>query len=246
MLQHWHKRDTIGFLPLTCYTLRALQFIFALTIIGIYSPDLTNSTRTHTRAHSAWIFADVAACLSALTCLIHCFVTVTRVVWCLLDLVLAVLWAAQVGVFAGIYLGGDGGGQMEEEDVGVTNDVGRMRAGVGVGVVNLVLWFGTAVLGCMWCCVARRGKAVDSDEVDGGDDQRDVMGHNIEKEAFEKPTKGSKGTHGYSSVGREHSMEKSPGDLDLKGETPKGSLSRPPSYESVLNKVWINIEKGLV
>ena len=236
MLQHWHKRDTISFLALACYTLRALQFIFALSIIGIYSPDLINSTRTHTRAHSAWIFADVAACLSALTCILNCLITVTRALWCLLDLILAVLWAAQVGVFAGIYLGGDGGEQMEEY-AGATSDIGRMRAGVGVGVANLVLWFGTAVLGCVWCCaarrVARKGKVVDDREVDGGDDRMEVVDHDAEKEAFEKPTKESKGTHGYSSIGRGHSMQKSPGGLTLKRENSRGSLSRPPSYESL-------------
>lgn len=236
ILHHWHKRDTISFLCLTCYTLRALQFSFALTIIGIYSPDLINSTRTHTRAHSAWIFADVAACLSALTCIIHCSVTVTRVVWCLGDLILAVLWAAQVGVFAGIYLGGDGGEQMEEY-AGATSDIGRMRAGVGVGVVNLVLWFVTAVLACVACCatrrVTRKGKVVDDREVDGGDDRREVVDHDVEKEAFEKPAKESKGTRGYSSIGRGTPMEKSPGDLDLKRKNSRGSLSRPPSYESL-------------
>ncbi|PVH84849.1 hypothetical protein DL98DRAFT_484721, partial [Cadophora sp. DSE1049] len=128
--------------------MRTLQFIFAVTIIGIYSPDLTHSTSIHTAAPSEWIFVDVAACLSALTCITHCFVTVTRVAWCLWDWALCVLWAAQVGVFAGIYLKGDK--VKEEEYVSATSDVRRMRAGVWVGVVNLILWFGTGVLGFAW------------------------------------------------------------------------------------------------
>ncbi|KAH7395770.1 hypothetical protein BKA64DRAFT_754737 [Cadophora sp. MPI-SDFR-AT-0126] len=234
--QYWHKRGTFG--VLTRATLRTLQFIFAVTIIGIYSPDLTHSTSTHAQAHSEWIFADVAACLSALTCITHCFVTVTRVAWCLWDWVLCVLWLSQVGVFAGIYLKGDP--KKEEQYAGATSDVGRMRAGVGIGVVNLMLWFATGLLGFAWCCAARRftrraktlkGQIPGEASADGG--RKEVMDDDIEKRASGQPGEQSAAVHAYSSISGERSTEERSEELDLKGGNSGESLLKPPSYKSV-------------
>ncbi|KAL2815417.1 hypothetical protein BDW59DRAFT_176169 [Aspergillus cavernicola] len=144
-----HKPGPYGLILRT--TLRTLQFIFAITTAAIYSIDLTHATSLHARAPSQWIYAETVAALSSITCILHCTVRVTRVWWCVWDGVLVVLWGAQVGVFGGIYFPT----RMIREG-GVTSDVGRMRAGVWAGVINMVLWVLTVVLGVGWCVRTRR------------------------------------------------------------------------------------------
>ncbi|KAH9223932.1 hypothetical protein DL95DRAFT_452914 [Leptodontidium sp. 2 PMI_412] len=231
MDQYWHKGGICGIISRA--TLRTLQFISAITIMGIYGPDLTHSTRTHTTANSEWIFAEVAACLSALTCMTHCFVTVTRVAWCLWDWVLCVLWMAQVGVFGSIYLKGG----KKEQYVGATTSEARMRAGVGVGLVNLVLWFATAVLGIAWCCRARRftrkGKAVKA----GVADEEEAAGKMLVDDDVEKGADQVAGSSDVAILGSRTDDKKAvimgDGSSDLERKESKESLTKPPSYKSV-------------
>ncbi|KAG4428438.1 hypothetical protein IFR05_016076 [Cadophora sp. M221] len=233
MDQYWHKSGIYGILSRA--TLRTLQFIFAITIMGIYGPDLTHSTSTHTSANSEWIFAEVAACLSALTCITHCFVTVTRVAWCLWDWVLCVLWMAQVGVFGSIYLKGGKG----EKYGGATTSEERMRAGVWIGLVNLVLWLLTAVLGVTWCCRARRftrrGKALKAgvrDKEDG--DGRVLVDEDVEKMADQVtgPSTATTLSSGSGSDNRKPVVKEDEGS-DLERKRSGDSLTKPPSYKSV-------------
>ncbi|KAL2076176.1 hypothetical protein VTL71DRAFT_1119 [Oculimacula yallundae] len=228
MDQYWHKTGICGIISRA--TLRTLQLVFAVTIMGIYGPDLARSTATNTSAHPEWIFAQVAACLSASTCITHCFVTVTRVAWCLWDWVLCVLWMSQAGVFGSIYLKT---GKMEQYE-GATTSEKRMRAGVGIGLVNMVLWLGNGILGFAWCCQARkftrRGKASRTDISDERVDGRDVMESNdFEKDADEKFDGEESFLPGARVEGKE-SLRKENGSFKTEE---MGTFSRPPSYESV-------------
>ena len=58
--------------------------------------------------------------------------------------IVVVLWAVVTGVFWTDYYNEDGGRVLE-------------IAGV-LGILNLLIWFGTAVMGCMGFCLGRRGK----------------------------------------------------------------------------------------
>lgn len=71
------------------------------------------------------------------------------------DFILCVLWAAQFGVFASIYLEmpTDAGAR---KTYYATGSVGRMKATVWVDLINMLLWFTAFVQGIAWCCVARR------------------------------------------------------------------------------------------
>ncbi|KAH6670815.1 hypothetical protein B0J14DRAFT_597133, partial [Halenospora varia] len=134
-------------------TLRTLQFLLAIIVAALYGVDLHNSTRTHTHANSAWVYAEVVAALSILTCAAHCFLTIRHIAWTAIDWVLFFLWVAQVGVFGTIYIGGEENGMVIDGSADATR---RMRAAVWFDIVNMVLWFSTAMSGIVWCCVKRR------------------------------------------------------------------------------------------
>lgn len=148
--QYWHHGGIYGLISRTA--LRALQFTLAITIAGLYGVDLANSTKSTSPANSEWIYAEVAACLSAITSAVHCFAAVTRVGWYSWDFVLFVLWMAQTGVFGNIYLSSD----VREDYKKATSSMDRMKAGIWISLVCMVLWLGTFVLGVWWCIRSRK------------------------------------------------------------------------------------------
>lgn len=148
--QYWHNGGICGLITRTAF--RTLQFVLAIIIAALYGVDLAQSTKTSTHASSEWIYAEVVACLSAITCIIHCFYTVTRVGWCTWDFVLFVLWMAQTGVFGNIYISSSVQKDYEQE----TSSLARMRAGVWISLVCMVLWLGTFILAVGWCIRTRK------------------------------------------------------------------------------------------
>ncbi|OMP85491.1 hypothetical protein BK809_0004161 [Diplodia seriata] len=158
--QYWEPSGLHGLIARTA--LRTSQFLLAVITAGLYGADLSHYNKTsshHTAAAPTnWIYAEVVAALSALTCAYHCFAT-ARVVawWCVWDGVVAVLWAALFGVFASTFVGGSGRKKEAADDEwDLTTDVRRMRAAVVFDCVCMVLWLCSALMGCMWCCRARR------------------------------------------------------------------------------------------
>ncbi|CAI7642491.1 unnamed protein product, partial [Penicillium palitans] len=118
--QYWHKGGICG---LVCRAaLRTLQFVLAVTIAGVYGVDLAHATKTSQHANAEWIYAEIVAALSAITCIVHCFVTITRVGWSAWDGVLFVLWLAQVGVFGSAYAS-----NVQNENKDATLSIQRMR-----------------------------------------------------------------------------------------------------------------------
>ncbi|GAB1726177.1 hypothetical protein NU195Hw_g5265t1 [Hortaea werneckii] len=150
---YWHETGFTGVIARAC--LRVLQFIFAIVIAGIYGVDLKRASNQQKSAQTEWVYAEVAAGLTILTCIIHCFVTIKRALWVFWDFILCVLWAAQFGVFASMYLEMPTDAEARETYY-TTGSVGRMKATVWVDLINMLLWFSTFVQGIAWCCVARR------------------------------------------------------------------------------------------
>lgn len=52
-------------------TLRFLQFVFAVAVLGLYGTELSHARKTHTGDYSKWVYAEVVGVLSALTCLVY-------------------------------------------------------------------------------------------------------------------------------------------------------------------------------
>ncbi|KAJ0416724.1 hypothetical protein BJY00DRAFT_291029 [Aspergillus carlsbadensis] len=147
--EYWHRYGIYGLTVRA--VLRALQFIFAIIAASLYGVDLGHATSVNEHAQSEWIYAEFVAALSAITCVVHCSVTVTRVPWCVWDGVLVILWLAQIGVFATIFYPSARPGYE-----GATQSVSRMRAAVWMSLINMLLWLFTAVLGMSWCIRTRR------------------------------------------------------------------------------------------
>ncbi|XEV01546.1 hypothetical protein FSHL1_006833 [Fusarium sambucinum] len=136
--------------------LRILQCIFAVVVAILYGLDLKEATKGNERAHPSWVFAEVVAGLSMISCILQWIFMTAVWYWCFLDAFISVLWLAQFGVFASLYLG-DG-----FRDVLVPTSVDRMQAAVWVNLVCLVLWFAATVYGAIGCCArfkrSRRNK----------------------------------------------------------------------------------------
>ncbi|EPE28157.1 hypothetical protein GLAREA_04948 [Glarea lozoyensis ATCC 20868] len=148
--EYWHTGGSTGLFMRAA--LRTLQFVFAVIIAALYGVDLAHSTATKSRANSAWVFAEVVSALSIITCAVHCFVTVKRVAWCAWDFFVFILWIAQFGVFATVYIGGG----TDSAEGFETLSVSRMKAAVWLDAINALLWFVTFVSGIAFCCTARR------------------------------------------------------------------------------------------
>lgn len=131
--------------------LRTLQFIFALIVATLYGIDLHHATSLRAPGPASWIYAEVVAGLSMLYCAIHCFMNLKSRMWMILDWVLAVMWAAQFGVFATIFLG-----PIDQKDAAMTTSLSRMRAGVWVDMINMILWLMSALWSAAWCCCCHR------------------------------------------------------------------------------------------
>ena len=158
--QYWHKGGLCGVISRAA--LRTLQFVFAIVIAGLYGVDLAHATEINARAPSQWVYAEFVAAVTALTCIVHCFITVIHVAWSAWDFVVFVFWLAQVGTFGTIYLSSN----VPDEYEKATSSIPRMRAAIWISLVSMVLWFATTILGIAWCCrtrkVTRRTDQVDS------------------------------------------------------------------------------------
>ena len=51
--------------------LRCLQFLFAIVVAALYGIDLHHAAQAHAYTDSKWVFAEVVAGLSCVTCLVY-------------------------------------------------------------------------------------------------------------------------------------------------------------------------------
>lgn len=130
---------------------RFLQFVLGLTVAGLYGTDLHNAAEAHKYADSKWVYAEVVAGLSCITVLVYMIPLVKS--WALFawDTILFILWLALFGVFGKMYIN-----ENPEGDAGIT----RMKHAVWVDLVNMLLWFITAVYGAVIFFMHRRGRSL--------------------------------------------------------------------------------------
>jgi hypothetical protein len=204
--QYWHREGIYGLNVRA--VLRILQFIVAVIVAGLYGVDLSHATSINAHAQSEWIYAEFVAAVSAITCLIHCLVTVTRVAWCAWDGVLVILWLAQVGVFGTIFYPETKSGYEN-----ATQSVTRMRAAVWICVINMALWLLTTALGVGWCIRTRRSVR----RTDGESRRfRRALGcvRNADEEGLCEPLRKGLGTDEDAFIWEIHTLDdKSNGDI---------------------------------
>lgn len=137
-------------LVITNLTLRFLQFIFAVAVLGLYGTELSNARKNHTGDYSKWVYAEVVGVLSAVTCLVYVLPKVKS--WWAFgwDLVLFILWVAVFGVFGKIYI----------HAKPVNGGVKRMKNAVWVDLVNMLLWLVTTVVSVVAFFTMRGGRSL--------------------------------------------------------------------------------------
>ncbi|KAF2492763.1 hypothetical protein BU16DRAFT_466127 [Lophium mytilinum] len=132
---------------------RLLQFVLALTVAGLYGVDLHNAHKAHVYADSKWVYAEVVAGISAITALVYTLPIPMIKPWFLwpLDTLIFILYMALFGTFGKMYIN-----ENPEGDAGIT----RMKHAVWVDLVNMLLWFFTAVYGAVIFVMHRRGRTL--------------------------------------------------------------------------------------
>lgn len=150
-------------------TLRALQLITALIILGINSSEIayynhTPNTYKKKTSHPLTdeIYALIVALLSLSTLALHFFYTrkwtpYFSIPW---DSVMSVLWSALAGRFGTMFLG-----HAEHEGV---RSVQAMRVAVAFELIGVVVWLAAFALRCVACCREGRGRGGESGDEVGG------------------------------------------------------------------------------
>jgi len=130
-----------GFGSLARLILRFFQFIFALTVAGLYGVDLHAAHQAHVYTDGRWVFAEVCAGLSA----VSVFVYLTHLRWLVVwDGFLFILWTTLFGTFGKIYI-------PAHPTPRQTGQI-RMKHAVWIDLINMLLWFVTLISGLvvMW------------------------------------------------------------------------------------------------
>lgn len=148
---------------------RFLQFVFGLTVIGLYGKDVRHDHEDG-QWHAKWVFAMITAFLATSTAAVHMILPfLTRranyqpnpklklplFVW---EFVLCVLWLTLFGIFGKMYIGvypseskhsgkrdtDTSSNSSSSSGLGDASKINRMRHAVWIDLVNLIMWIVTA------------------------------------------------------------------------------------------------------
>ncbi|KAI1178834.1 hypothetical protein F4777DRAFT_586344 [Nemania sp. FL0916] len=123
--------------------LHSIQFVLAVTVIGLYGVDLDHARKEGKYTDGKWVYAVVVASLSAVTAILYLIPFILRFavvpVW---SFILFVLWIALFGLFGSMYI---------YEDPRGDSDIQRMKNAVWVDLANALLWLiGTVAAAAYW------------------------------------------------------------------------------------------------
>lgn len=132
--------------------LRSFQLIFAIVSAALIGADLANWTAMNSRADSRWVYAEVVAAISAFSCLAQWWLALNRAAAAIWDSICFMLWLVVVAVIGQVVF--------ENKPVDGGYSTSRIRAAIGVGICNMLLWLASAAEACI-CCRFRRQKGSD-------------------------------------------------------------------------------------
>ncbi|KAG8525861.1 uncharacterized protein KY384_000621 [Bacidia gigantensis] len=118
-------------------TLRFLQFIFGIAVIGLYATDLNNARKHGIGSDSKWAYAVAVGSLSSFTALVYVVPKLKSYFAFAWDWILFILWAAVFGIFGKMYI---------HEHTEGNGGIKRMKNAVWIDLVNMLLWLVTAVM----------------------------------------------------------------------------------------------------
>jgi hypothetical protein len=213
------------------------QVLLAIIVAVLYGVDLRSATESHANGRTPWVYAEVVAALSVLTCVGYCVLSNNPAAWLVWEFVLSILWVALSGVFGSIYIGGKNAGY-----AGATSSVPRMKIAVWFDLLGMILWLSStvkSVVGC--CCTTSRGtKRLQNEEVEDESDAHfvgptavhsieDLIQGSVEKVDEDKRRDGfEKGTTWPNDSAGAHSGPSSSTESQMK----RVDLEPPPQYSS--------------
>ncbi|KAK3715162.1 hypothetical protein LTR37_007372 [Vermiconidia calcicola] len=113
-------------------------FVLALTVAGLYGVDLHGASKNNGGVDGRWVFAEVVAVLSIVTVIVYALPFIKSYWGFAWDWMLFILWTALFGLFGSIYIPAKAKGPRKD---GLT----RMKHAVWVDLINMLLWFVTAI-----------------------------------------------------------------------------------------------------
>lgn len=132
------------------WVLRFLQFVFAITVIGLYAQDLKKAHKEHKYSDSKWGYATAVGTIGAVSAMVLAWPALAMWAWGW-DLVVFILFTALFGLFGNMYIHenaeGDGG-------------IKRMKRAVWIDLINMLLWLITAVYGLVRFFLFRGGRSL--------------------------------------------------------------------------------------
>ncbi|KAJ5958453.1 uncharacterized protein N7479_005603 [Penicillium vulpinum] len=163
-------------------TLRFMQFVFGLTVIGLYGRDVHHDHSENHAWRSEWVYALVTAFLATVTAAIHLILPfvmrkakpgtgpganpallLPQFAW---EFVLTVLWLALFGLFGKMYIGvypvenssakADAKVDSTTSALGDASKINRMRHAVWIDLINLLFWVMTGAWVLMRWLKSRR------------------------------------------------------------------------------------------
>lgn len=143
---------------------RFLQFVFGLTVIGLYGKDVHHDHSEKHTWHSKWVYALITAFLATVTAAVHLILPfvmrkakpgagpgpallLPQFVW---EFVVTVLWLTLFGIFGKMYIGvhhvesSSAKTDAATSALGDASKINRMRHAVWIDIINLAFWVMTA------------------------------------------------------------------------------------------------------
>ncbi|KAI0382706.1 hypothetical protein F5Y04DRAFT_287755 [Hypomontagnella monticulosa] len=152
--QYWNTHGFHGII--TRAALRIFQFIFAIIAAALYGVDIAKWARVGAEVDSEWSVAVVLAALSAVTCIYHCFATVTHVHWSIWDAILALVWLVMTVLAAQHVFGGKELRANKSGTIEYTTPV--LKAVFFIDIISMILWLVTVFEAISFCCITKRNK----------------------------------------------------------------------------------------
>jgi hypothetical protein len=168
--------------------LRFFQFVFGLTVIGLYGKDIHHDHEDKHEWNSKWVYAVITAFLATITAVVHMVIPflmrrtaraytpipalqLPQFVW---EFVLCVLWLTLFGIFGKLYIGvhAVSGSKAQEAALGDASKINRMRHACWIDLINLLMWVATSSWVLLKWLKARRdgaaATAVDAEKAEEG------------------------------------------------------------------------------
>ncbi|KAL2180686.1 uncharacterized protein P884DRAFT_326742 [Thermothelomyces heterothallicus CBS 202.75] len=113
--------------------LHLAQFALAITVCALYGIDIDRARKARVYPSDEWIYAVIVGGFSAATVVLYYFASLRRstFVW-VSHLVLLVMWAVLLGIFAKMFINVDPHGN---------RDLQRMKNALWVVFASTALWF---------------------------------------------------------------------------------------------------------